>query len=151
MVAGVLLGIGFGGFVDGIVLHQILQWHHMLTSTGDHPATTVAGLETNTVWDGLFHVAAWLAAFAGVWLLAGAMRDGERVTTPLLLGLDPRRLGQLQPRRGHRSTTTSSASTTSAPATRSGPTTPVSCSSARCCSWAGSRSRAAPGSARYAE
>ena len=87
MVAGVLLGIGFGGFVDGIVLHQILQWHHMLTSTGDHPATTVAGLETNTVWDGLFHVAAWLAAFAGVWLLAGAMRDGERVTTRLLLGL----------------------------------------------------------------
>jgi uncharacterized membrane protein len=33
---GILLGIGFGGFFDGIVLHQILQWHHMLTSTGDH-------------------------------------------------------------------------------------------------------------------
>ena len=49
-VAGVLLGIGFGGFVDGIVLHQILQWHHMLTSTGEHPATTIAGLETNTLW-----------------------------------------------------------------------------------------------------
>jgi len=29
--AGILLGIGLGGFVDGIVLHQILQWHHMLT------------------------------------------------------------------------------------------------------------------------
>ena len=29
-----LLGIGLGGFIDGIVLHQILQWHHMLT--GDH-------------------------------------------------------------------------------------------------------------------
>lgn len=28
---GFLLGIGFGGFVDGIVLHQLLQWHHMLT------------------------------------------------------------------------------------------------------------------------
>ena len=42
---GFLLGIGFGGFVDGIVLHQLLQWHHMLTSTGDYPATTIAGLE----------------------------------------------------------------------------------------------------------
>jgi Predicted membrane protein (DUF2243) len=28
---GILLGVGLGGFVDGIVLHQILQWHHMLT------------------------------------------------------------------------------------------------------------------------
>ena len=29
--AGIVLGIGLGGFFDGIVLHQILQWHHMLT------------------------------------------------------------------------------------------------------------------------
>ena len=42
---GILLGIGLGGFVDGIVLHQILQWHHMLTDHGEDPATTVAGLE----------------------------------------------------------------------------------------------------------
>ena len=27
--AGVVLGIGLGGFVDGIVLHQIAQWHNM--------------------------------------------------------------------------------------------------------------------------
>jgi uncharacterized membrane protein len=54
---GILLGIGLGGFVDGIVLHQILQWHHMLSSEGSHPTTTVAGLETNTLWDGLFHAA----------------------------------------------------------------------------------------------
>jgi uncharacterized membrane protein len=39
----IVLGIGLGGFLDGIVLHQILQWHHMLTSTGDYPATTVRG------------------------------------------------------------------------------------------------------------
>ena len=39
---GVLLGIGLGGFVDGILLHQILQWHHMLTAHGDYPPTTVA-------------------------------------------------------------------------------------------------------------
>ena len=31
---GILLGVGLGGFVDGILLHQILQWHHMLSSSG---------------------------------------------------------------------------------------------------------------------
>jgi uncharacterized membrane protein len=66
---GILLGIGLGGLVDGILLHQILQWHHMLTSEGSYPATTVAGLEMNTLWDGLFHAAAWIAVFAGVWFL----------------------------------------------------------------------------------
>jgi uncharacterized membrane protein len=30
--AGILLGLGLGGFFDGIVLHQLLQWHHMLSS-----------------------------------------------------------------------------------------------------------------------
>ena len=55
--------------MDGIVLHQILQWHHMLSDTEDHPVATVAGLETNTLWDGLFHAATWLAVAAGVYLL----------------------------------------------------------------------------------
>ena len=58
--ASIMYGIGFGGFVDGIVLHQILQWHHMLSATGDHPVTTVAGLEVNTLADGFFHVGSWL-------------------------------------------------------------------------------------------
>ena len=37
-IAGLLYGLGLGGFVDGIVLHQILQWHHMLS----HPAEEMA-------------------------------------------------------------------------------------------------------------
>lgn len=65
---GILLGIGLGGFVDGILLHQILQWHHMLTSEGSHPKTTVAGLEANTLWDGLFHAGTWAAVLAGIWV-----------------------------------------------------------------------------------
>jgi Predicted membrane protein (DUF2243) len=36
ITGGVLVGLGLGGFVDGIVLHQILQWHHMLTDYGDY-------------------------------------------------------------------------------------------------------------------
>jgi uncharacterized membrane protein len=74
---GLLLGIGLGGFVDGIVLHQILQWHHMLTGTGDQPMTTVAGLETNTLVDGLFHAATWLFVAIGSWLMFRAWQDGR--------------------------------------------------------------------------
>jgi uncharacterized membrane protein len=66
---GILVGIGLGGFVDGIVLHQILQWHHLLSSEADYPKTTVRGLEDNTLADGLFHAATWVAVAVGIWLL----------------------------------------------------------------------------------
>lgn len=71
--AGILLGIGLGGFFDGIVLHQILQWHHMLTSAG-YPATSVENLELNTLWDGLFHAATWIFTVAGLLLLWRVLR-----------------------------------------------------------------------------
>lgn len=74
---GILLGLGLGGFVDGILLHQILQWHHMLSSTPQHPPTTVAGLEVNTLWDGLFHAATWLFVVAGLLLLWRAVRQAD--------------------------------------------------------------------------
>jgi uncharacterized membrane protein len=71
------MGIGFGGFLDGIVLHQILQWHHMLTSEGCCPSTTVLGLEDNTLADGFFHVATWIAVFAGTITALSAWQRGE--------------------------------------------------------------------------
>jgi uncharacterized membrane protein len=86
-VAGILLGIGFGGFFDGILLHQILQWHHMLTSTGDHPATTVAGLEDNTLADGLFHALTFVAALTGLVVLWKAVGRGAVLAGRHLLGL----------------------------------------------------------------
>lgn len=72
-----LLGVGLGGFVDGIVLHQLLQWHHLLTDTGEHPASTVAGLEANTLADGLFHVATWVCVVVGSGLAVRAWQRGE--------------------------------------------------------------------------
>jgi uncharacterized membrane protein len=87
LVPGLLLGIGLGGFIDGIVLHQILQWHHMLTSEGCCPDTTVAGLEDNTLADGLFHLFAWLAVVAGVVLLGRRAREGVRPNGARLAGL----------------------------------------------------------------
>jgi uncharacterized membrane protein len=77
MVPGLLLGIGLGGFVDGIVLHQILQWHHMLTATDRYPRDTIAGLEANTLADGLFHLATWIFVFVGMWLVVRAWQDGR--------------------------------------------------------------------------
>jgi uncharacterized membrane protein len=76
VAAGIMLGIGLGGFLDGIVLHQILRWHHMLSSTAEYPATTMEGLEANMVADGLFHLATWVATVAGVLLLWRALRRG---------------------------------------------------------------------------
>jgi uncharacterized membrane protein len=63
--------------VDGIVLHQILQWHHMLTSTDGHPMTTLAGLEANTVADGFFHLATWAFVGAATVLTVNAWQRGE--------------------------------------------------------------------------
>lgn len=73
---GIVLGIGLGGFADGILLHQVLQWHHMLSSTDTdnlglpfYDPATVGGLRMNTLWDGLFHAFTWLAVLTGLALL----------------------------------------------------------------------------------
>ncbi|MEK3854248.1 DUF2243 domain-containing protein [Cytobacillus sp. FSL H8-0458] len=31
-IAGLILGLGLVGAIDGIVFHQLLQWHHMILS-----------------------------------------------------------------------------------------------------------------------
>jgi uncharacterized membrane protein len=76
----VLLGIGLGGFVDGIVLHQIFQWHHMLSNW--IPPITREAIHVNMVWDGLFHAVVWLVTLVGVLLLWNAASQQERI--PLL-------------------------------------------------------------------
>lgn len=71
--AGVVLGVGLGGFFDGIVLHQILQWHHMLSS---HPDPSIAtDLPLNVMADGFFHVATYLFTILGIGLLWRAWRN----------------------------------------------------------------------------
>jgi len=66
--AGILLGLGLGGFFDGIVLHQILQWHHMATSAG-YPADSLGNLKLNVMLDGLFHAATYVFTVAGLAVL----------------------------------------------------------------------------------
>jgi uncharacterized membrane protein len=73
--AGILLGTGLGGFADGILLHQILQWHNMLSSI--RPPTDLVEMKYNMVWDGLFHAFTWLMVCLGLWRLwmAGKRSD----------------------------------------------------------------------------
>jgi uncharacterized membrane protein len=75
----VLVGMGLGGFADGIVLHQILQWHHLLSSTERYGAMTMANLETNMLADGLFHAATWLLVVGGLVWGWRRMRAGGRM------------------------------------------------------------------------
>jgi uncharacterized membrane protein len=75
--ASLIMGLGLGGFIDGIVLHQILQWHHMLSDTGDHPTTTLAGLEANTLADGFFHLATWILVASATAMTIRAWQQGR--------------------------------------------------------------------------
>jgi uncharacterized membrane protein len=73
--AGLLLGVGLGGFVDGILLHQILQWHNMLSSR--IPPITLVAMKYNMIWDGLFHAVTWTMTAIGIALLFRAGRRAD--------------------------------------------------------------------------
>lgn len=78
------LGFALGGFFDGILLHQILQWHHLLS--------LVPGMEDlrlQILWDGWFHALMYgLAALAltGLWRARGAAAVTNATLGALLLG-----------------------------------------------------------------
>ncbi len=57
----VLLGFALGGFFDGILLHQILQWHHLLSLVSG-----VGSLREQVLWDGAFHALMYFVAAAGL-------------------------------------------------------------------------------------
>lgn len=81
IAAAVLLGVGMGGFVDGILFHQLLQWHNMLSAVVP-PRDSVVNMEVNMFWDGLFHAFTWMMTALGLALLwrAGLRPDVPRCT-----------------------------------------------------------------------
>ena len=81
--AGIVLGLGLGGFIDGIALHQIAQWHNMGSAVV--PPTTMEAMAQNMRWDGYFHAAVLILTIAGVFML---WSDGHA-------GLSPRRTSAL--------------------------------------------------------
>jgi uncharacterized membrane protein len=60
-----VLGFALGGFFDGILLHQILQWHHLLSLVPEG-----SSLRFQVLWDGYFHALMYVIAavsLRGLW------------------------------------------------------------------------------------
>jgi len=66
LAATFTIGIGLGGFFDGILLHQVLQWHHLLSLV---PGETFRSIKAQILADGLFHVLMYAVTAAGLWML----------------------------------------------------------------------------------
>ena len=64
--AAFVLGLALSGFFDGILLHQVLQWHHFLSLV---PGEPYRDLRTQVLADGLFHVFVYALTALGLWLL----------------------------------------------------------------------------------
>ena len=77
VTAGIVLGAGMGGFVDGILFHQVLQLHSMLS--GHIPRDSIAHLEVNMLWDGLFHAMTWIMTAIGIGMLWRAATEVVRL------------------------------------------------------------------------
>ena len=78
LLAAGIFGFGFSGLIDVLLLHQVLQWHHLLS--GIYPQNTLAGLRTNILADGLFSIAMVVIAGVGAGLVWRAER---RSASPL--------------------------------------------------------------------
>lgn len=74
-LAAGLLGFALGGFFDGILLHQLLQWHHFLSLV---PGEAMRDIRNQILADGLFHVAVYILAVIG---LAGLWRRRQELST----------------------------------------------------------------------
>ena len=79
IAAGTTLGIGLGGFVDGIVFHQLLQLHNMLSDW--LPKTTIPNVEVNMFWDGVFHALTWIVTVAGLAKMSSGPSQPVRTST----------------------------------------------------------------------
>ena len=81
-IYGAVLGFGLGGFFDGILLHQILQWHHLLSLVPG-----VDNLRAQVLWDGLFHALMYVIVAVGLWGLWRAYRSRAKIGGPALYGM----------------------------------------------------------------
>jgi uncharacterized membrane protein len=74
-LSALLIGFSVAGLFDGIFLHQILQWHHLLSAV---QRPWLADLRAQVVVDGVFHAVMWLILMVGLILAVRAYSRGER-------------------------------------------------------------------------
>ncbi|MFY9679920.1 DUF2243 domain-containing protein [Glutamicibacter protophormiae] len=68
LYAGVFLGLGSIAFLDEVVFHQLLHWHHFYDKSSG---------SMGLVSDGLFHAFSWFATVAGLLIVVGLVRDAK--------------------------------------------------------------------------
>lgn len=78
MTGALTLGFGLGGLADGIVLHQILQWHNLVSRRVGNDS--LAGLRANLLWDGVFHATTTALVVVGLLLLWLALERRRHAT-----------------------------------------------------------------------
>ena len=61
-----IVGFAFSAFFDGILLHQVLQWHHLLSLASGE---LFRDIRVQLLADGLFHVMSYFLAVGGLVLL----------------------------------------------------------------------------------
>lgn len=84
IVASAVIGVALGGFFDGILLHQILQWHHFLSLV---PGQALRDTKNQILADGAFHVLMYAVAALGLVLLwRSRMRLADPASGTRLLG-----------------------------------------------------------------
>lgn len=67
VIAGwLMVGFALGGFFDGILLHQILQWHHLLSGLDSADS---ANLPFQIMMDGMFHLLMYVLGVLGIILI----------------------------------------------------------------------------------
>lgn len=76
--SGIFFGLGFVAFIDEVLFHQLLRWHHFYDKS-----TTDIGL----ISDGLFHAFSWFATIAGLFMLADLRRKERFHVKRWLAGL----------------------------------------------------------------
>ena len=81
----IILGIGIGGFIDGILFHQILQLHGMVSNK--LATDTVVGKAVNMFWDGIFHAITLTAVVIGVISLVRLLKMKNINSSPNLYGV----------------------------------------------------------------
>lgn len=80
--SGYLLGFALGGFFDGILLHQVLQWHHLFSAL---ESDRFRDLRMQVMADGLFHMLMYVVLLTGLWLLWRTRQEFSRQGADRLL------------------------------------------------------------------
>lgn len=79
--SAMVIGFGMGGFLDFMLLHLVLQWHHMISNRV--PPTSLQALQQNIFWDGVGQSLMWLITLVGIYLLLGAAQRRDTLPTTL--------------------------------------------------------------------